>query len=168
MRGEEKPRGNNKRERLEIPPHARRRVSLTLCSPLFIRNTSACAEKRGISTTIQERKRKYLRMRGEEMSSISMTLVALEIPPHARRRVSYGLINEAFKGNTSACAEKRPGSLPVLPYQWKYLRMRGEEMPAAGLVLMIPEIPPHARRRAAHIALAMLGAGNTSACAEKR
>ena len=127
MRGEESPDKRCHAPYREIPPHARRRGLRCSNWVPSLGNTSACAEKSSRVGGTSRHARKYLRMRGEEMAQGAIPIVGWEIPPHARRRGGRKLYPLVAPGNTSACAEKRPGSLPVLPYQWKYLRMRGEE-----------------------------------------
>ena len=53
----------------EIPPRARRRAHSTGIDGHGHGNTSACAEKRTSNHSSQYRKRKYLRVRGEEQHS---------------------------------------------------------------------------------------------------
>ncbi|WP_210386818.1 hypothetical protein, partial [Corynebacterium sp. HMSC077D03] len=69
-------------------------------------NTSACAEKSALITTIGTVYGKYLRVRGEEGSCEKRNPEIEEIPPRARRRVSYTDAALRTLGNTSACAEK--------------------------------------------------------------
>ena len=46
--------------------------------------------------------------------------------------------------------------------------MRGEELPVAGLISPMMELPPHARRREVANGAILVDLGITSACAEKR
>ena len=152
----------------EIPPHARRRgPGRKYVRPVY-GNTSACAEKRTRPEIRQTRLWKYLRMRGEESKAVTFSTAKPEIPPHARRRESRSGCLPFIHGNTSACAEKSVQYPYSVSVNRKYLRMRGEE---DSLLLSFSEngeIPPHARRRGRRFVLPLCGAGNTSACAEKR
>ena len=76
-------------------------------------NTSARAEKSSRRGPAPSEPRKYLRTRGEELLSSHSMLGALEIPPHARRRVSTIVDRPVSPGNTSARAEKRLPQLEV-------------------------------------------------------
>ncbi len=107
-------------------------------------------------------------MRGEESKAVTFSTAKPEIPPHARRRESRSGCLPFIHGNTSACAEKSVQYPYSVSVNRKYLRMRGEE---DSLLLSFSEngeIPPHARRRGRRFVLPLCGAGNTSACAEKR
>ena len=167
MRGEESPRLTAPAVEKEIPPHARRRERWT-GSPAGDRgNTSACAEKRAEPMDEVKLTGKYLRMRGEELTSRRLPCALTEIPPHARRRGGRALESLLQAGNTSACAEKRKTKCRRSPATRKYLRMRGEEVRASTSAMPWSEIPPHARRRARRFDSSSPLAGNTSACAEK-
>ena len=151
----------------EIPPHARRRVASLDCACGREGNTSACAEKRAEPMDEVKLTGKYLRMRGEELTSRRLPCALTEIPPHARRRGGRALESLLQAGNTSACAEKRKTKCRRSPATRKYLRMRGEEVRASTSAMPWSEIPPHARRRARRFDSSSPLAGNTSACAEK-
>ena len=111
---------------------------------------------------------KYLRVRGEELSTSRIFTAASEIPPRARRRALGVTPEESTNGNTSACAEKSSQNACDSHGQWKYLRVRGEEKGADKLGTAGKEIPPRARRRVYHRVDSYEFVGNTSACAEKR
>ena len=81
------------------------------------------------------------------MPSISAPPSTLEIPPRARRRAKNGKVRYGFKGNTSACAEKRAKASSSLVGRRIYLRVRGEERLMFGDAKAKMEIPPRARRR---------------------
>ena len=167
MRGEEYAYQNSETFREELPPHARRRVfnpdGITLNRGI----TSACAEKSAIGVMHGHFHGNYLRMRGEEGFSERGYITALELPPHARRRATRKLPVMGPKGITSACAEKRPTGVSSLLPARNYLRMRGEERKSITSITGIPELPPHARRRAGLYAPFKQRNGITSACAEK-
>ena len=153
---------------LEIPPRARRRVEHAQPEIFHRGNTSACAEKRFISTQETALTWKYLRVRGEEIAGVLLLGILAEIPPRARRREALILFATRLLGNTSACAEKRCPKHQPCWSQWKYLRVRGEEAPARISDTRAAEIPPRARRRADAGTCRCGDGGNTSACAEKR
>ena len=86
VRGEEATSAEALETAREIPPRARRRVSLPSGCTKIWGNTSACAEKRcpryGVLLTLG----KYLRVRGEETRGPEWESFTKEIPPRARRR----------------------------------------------------------------------------------
>ena len=90
-----------------------------------------------------------------------------EIPPRARRREVCSPHGAGDDGNTSACEEKRTAINHPIPPYWKYLRVRGEELPGRRRWSLAGEIPPRARRRVWREQHEQSTAGNTSACAEK-
>ena len=187
MRGEEGHGLGFRCEGWEIPPRARRRGKVTACKFGPVGNTSACAEKRNWVHAPTTHGRKYLRVRGEEAPALAHNPMAAEIPPRARRRVSF--CDDACRvseipprarrretapsserravGNTSACAEKRYQTPQLDHGARKYLRVRGEETCDTVASTLAGEIPPRARRRAAPGAVVVVYPGNTSACAEK-
>ena len=91
----------------EIPPRARRRGNSDSYGCWRCGNTSACAEKSQLLRCKLQRRRKYLRVRGEESRGMRRRSAMMEIPPRARRRVLQRNKCLIFSGNTSACAEKR-------------------------------------------------------------
>ena len=70
MRGEEGGEVGSRAVTEELPPHARRREGQEKPLPGFTGITSACAEKRWLPFFGAYGKRNYLRMRGEERSSV--------------------------------------------------------------------------------------------------
>ena len=148
MCGEERRSFLNAAGLKEIPPRVRRRgaTARTLVAPLG--NTSACAEKRGLMRRMRLIYRKYLRVCGEENPQHHQPLTLWEIPPRVRRRDVGTILYRVRTGNTSACAEKRSGSLASIRCHWKYLRVCGEEHAQDSLTYAAQEIPPRVRRRA--------------------
>ena len=105
MRGEELYIGNMASENPELPPHARRRVTMSRGEVSDRGITSACAEKsvhRQVNSLFPWN---YLRMRGEESFPASSDSPFLELPPHARRRAIPISHVSPNLGITSACAE---------------------------------------------------------------
>ena len=132
----------------EIPPRVRRRAIPTDQLNSCTGNTSACAEKSTIIIYPLLIKRKYLRVCGEENPQHHQPLTLWEIPPRVRRRDVGTILYRVRTGNTSACAEKRSGSLASIRCHWKYLRVCGEEHAQDSLTYAAQEIPPRVRRRA--------------------
>ena len=130
-------------------------------------NTSACAEKSYQAPRHYSVDEKYLRVRGEEVERTATAGQDGEIPPRARRRGGHHTRMESAHGNTSACAEKRLQARGVAYPMRKYLRVRGEELPAPAPLQRGREIPPRARRRVWSAGTVGFEHGNTSACAEK-
>src|SRR5699024_1458865 len=71
----------------------------------------------------------------------------VEIPPRVRRRDIRQIRRREHKGNTSACAEKRPEFIPRQHTPGKYLRVCGEELIYRVCWRCSAEIPPRVRRR---------------------
>ena len=128
MRGEEGARVLGMKVPAEIPPRARRRVFFRQAEDNKGGNTSACAEKSGTGSTCRAASRKYLRVRGEEVSATVRGYSTPEIPPRARRREARGPVVSFLVGNTSACAEKSTNKHQRGEKAGKYLRVRGEEL----------------------------------------
>ena len=147
MRGEEAPATVPSSREREIPPRARRRVSLASLLSAALGNTSACAEKSCGTRRWGRSHWKYLRVRGEENGVCPQQGAAAEIPPRARRRAAQMIWDTQVLRNTSACAEKRKQLTSRGYLSWKYLRVRGEELWLRGGCRRWWEIPPRARRR---------------------
>ena len=86
VRGEELHVADAHDRRREIPPRARRRVTIQDTLTKYLGNTSACAEKSSMTAPPWNSTRKYLRVRGEERVRAGDGDVRAEIPPRARRR----------------------------------------------------------------------------------
>ena len=168
VRGEENQTRRALMNASEIPPRARRRVFPRWAAVFPPGNTSACAEKRSWSRRRTGRRRKYLRVRGEERPLANSGQSQGEIPPRARRRVSHAAFLEGISGNTSACAEKSLPENGRPKASRKYLRVRGEEISRQAIETLTKEIPPRARRRDCNSPQCGSEFRNTSACAEKR
>ena len=69
-----------------------------------------------------------------------------ELPPRARRIRCPAVVRALWVGTTSACAENTPLNPPWPNGIWNYLRVRGEYRAEERLGLMVPELPPRARR----------------------
>ena len=131
----------------ETPPLARRKRSAKRSPPNRLGNTSACAEKTD-STTIQDnRHKKHLRLRGENLHNPHYALITTETPPLARRKLTAALTMWTFARNTSACAEKTSSFSLSYPLVWKHLRLRGENFTWESFVFWNAETPPLARRK---------------------
>ena len=167
MRGEEPTLAPDRWHRPELPPHARRREIRFPDFSAAVGITSACAEKRPGGCRSRRCFRNYLRMRGEEGGILDFDRLRLELPPHARRRVTCLRCLCSVAGITSACAEKSAPNFPYEPAPWNYLRMRGEEPGVLPASLPSAELPPHARRRGSETNIRRGYSGITSACAEK-
>ena len=115
---------------MEIPPRMRRRAAFVY----------AFVDVGG----------KYLRVCGEEWSTITREDFLEEIPPRMRRRVVSVEKVYGREGNTSAYAEKSGLVLPCGRRCWKYLRVCGEESHRERGRHQSQEIPPRMRRRVHH------------------
>ena len=91
---------------LETPPHAWRRQHHFEFKCWNLGNTSTCVEKTLLLVAFVFYLQKHLHMRGEDLRILHLTVLQLETPPHAWRRLTLG--NSALQGlrNTSTCVEK--------------------------------------------------------------
>ena len=90
----------------------------------------------------------------------------MELPPRARRILSYDSPRCLYIGTTSACAENTANSRPARSPAWNYLRVRGEYLIENHGIGPSLELPPRARRIPQHPSPASWQCGTTSACAE--
>ena len=90
-------------------------------------------------------------MRGEYLHRVDTTYTLMELPPHARRILTWAVSAWAEMGTTSACAE----NTDTHTHRWRttrnYLRMRGEYCVFLTIYYQYTELPPHARRILYHI-----------------
>ena len=93
------------RRRSELPPRARRILSINTCLSTYIGTTSACAENTARSQTLRLLDRNYLRVRGEYVNKAKAFQSWKELPPRARRIPTSGELSIHTNGTTSACAE---------------------------------------------------------------
>ena len=89
----------------ELPPRARRILTLTLKNPLPGGTTSACAENTPLTPAEVATGGNYLRVRGEYRIHARDSLAGWELPPRARRIPEYLIDRWKTGGTTSACAE---------------------------------------------------------------
>ena len=131
---------------MELPPRARRILSI---SPVFygkFGTTSACAENTQSCAHRSPRHGNYLRVRGEYNLPGGGEIAWWELPPRARRIPGMIYAPLPTSGTTSACAEnthQRPG---ILPACGNYLRVRGEYHVSMKPLIASRELPPRARR----------------------
>ena len=111
---------------MELPPRTRRIPAIQHDSPTNAGTTSAYAENTIVQTIEQPFDRNYLRVRGEYASLPWGDGHQKELPPRARRILTFQLFRHPFAGTTSACAENTE-SLSCPRWWWgNYLRVRGE------------------------------------------
>ena len=130
----------------ELPPRARRILTVEGFAELFHGTTSACAENTPILCRFQTTIRNYLRVRGEYTIQMNSSYKHRELPPRARRILCTTADFCDVFGTTSACAENTNGIPLTTLTRWNYLRVRGEYF---------------SRRRPSYVSK-----GTTSACAE--
>ena len=106
VRGEYDQRGRGSMGVMELPPRARRILFVELFQPIAIGTTSACAENTLRHHLRGTPPRNYLRVRGEYIVPIILSVLTVELPPRARRIPQF-----------SACLGR---------VQRNYLRVRGE------------------------------------------
>ena len=128
--------------------------------------TSACAENTHPATHNNALSRNYLRVRGEYALDYLHGLLRTELPPRARRIRLPRIILFSSTGTTSACAENTPGAASRSCAIWNYLRVRGEYPFVPPDSILVPELPPRARRILQRAGQVSVGGGTTSACAE--
>ena len=85
-------------------------------------------------------------MRGEYIQTELTLGIDGELPPHARRILTSGWLDDPHNGTTSACAENTGAQRCVVQRPWNYLRMRGEYLTRLSETAAKGELPPHARR----------------------
>ena len=112
------------------------------------------------------RGRNYLRVRGEYAVGAVEYLLDSELPPRARRIRLETTQMKLKDGTTSACAENTSTTACRRMKWWNYLRVRGEYLVTAPILLYGSELPPRARRIRFKLAASDAGMGTTSACAE--
>ena len=89
----------------ELPPRARRILTLTLKNPLPGGTTSACAENTPLTPAEVATGGNYLRVRGEYIRTQTTKEEYTELPPRARRILAMETMRTDNPGTTSACAE---------------------------------------------------------------
>ena len=89
----------------ELPPRARRILGRRHPHPTEQGTTSACAENTVICWLTASTSRNYLRVRGEYGEEYYFSLLAVELPPRARRIRKQFRLRQTQTGTTSACAE---------------------------------------------------------------
>ena len=130
----------------ELPPHARRILTIIPAVNDFIGTTSACAENTYDPYRNGKPQWNYLRMRGEYSAVCLYEGPSVELPPHARRIPSGLIWLYTTFGTTSACAENTDWGAAGTPLPRNYLRMRGEYSMSCDQAFIDEELPPHARR----------------------
>ena len=152
--------------RMELPPRARR-IRHNISANVFLGGTtSACAENTLSRVADIFGMRNYLRVRGEYRLIVWQARAQAELPPRARRILSYHPRGTIAWGTTSACAENTL-ELKIQPlHVGNYLRVRGEYHRRHLRTLEQLELPPRARRIPHHCRINHAESGTTSACAE--
>ena len=74
----------------ELPPRARRIHALDTFLNQGVGTTSACAENTAVQPAKLSARRNYLRVRGEYMMKVWAIGDAVELPPRARRILTWG------------------------------------------------------------------------------
>ena len=151
----------------ETPPLARRKRKFVFVKHEYSGNTSACAEKTAARHSRRSRRRKHLRLRGENVRSRKNGVKVEETPPLARRKLVSCASAASRVRNTSACAEKTTPVTKSPKKTWKHLRLRGENLLKKSRQNRDEETPPLARRKPWNIDNVATHCRNTSACAEK-
>ena len=151
---------------LELPPRARRIQRLRGHSHRQFGTTSACAENTEWHTRPSATNRNYLRVRGEYGRVVIVSDAFLELPPRARRILTYGFESVTDFGTTSACAENTGSGSRYHAYPRNYLRVRGEYRQLCAMGFGNSELPPRARRIRGLWMRTHRAIGTTSACAE--
>ena len=166
MRGEYIFSPSRKKNRVELPPRARRIPPGVMPARLRFGTTSACAENTWLRVSPRSPVRNYLRVRGEYRGAPGRLATLWELPPRARR-IPNGLgFFPVGIGTTSACAENTLGKSWIKIYGGNYLRVRGEYSSSSFSCAAWAELPPRARRIPSPSVSICTGAGTTSACAE--
>ncbi len=168
LRGEEDKRIDHSAGLAELPPLARGREQARLIQFRRAGITPACAGKRRILRPQRALGGNYPRLRGEEQPAPAGSSYYRELPPLARGRVNTADKSTLRVGITPACAGKRRDSRGCGYKEWNYPRLRGEEIFAALVSMLLRELPPLARGRVRGRATKRRAKGITPACAGKR
>ncbi|VEI98271.1 Uncharacterised protein [Corynebacterium matruchotii] len=150
----------------ELPPRARRIRTTTLVRRVTRGTISACAENTPPGCSSGSGVRNYLRVRGEYTPSTPTPQANEELPPRARRILSYDSPRCLYIGTTSACAENTGRGGASSPQYQNYLRVRGEYKQVRSSGRWKMELPPRARRIPQRASSCQALRGTTSACAE--
>ena len=89
----------------ELPPRARRILTIGQTDRVTVGTTSACAENTVPPWLTTRSPWNYLRVRGEYLPPLHERLEQEELPPRARRILFYITLRRFRVGTTSACAE---------------------------------------------------------------
>ena len=126
VRGEYLPTLHKRLKHLELPPRARRILTIVVVAHNEFGTTSACAENTTRPVRNKYTDGNYLRVRGEYHASKISSSSSKELPPRARRIPIAAQYAAKSSGTTSACAENTKSS--------------------AALMYWSRELPPRARR----------------------
>ena len=110
----------------ELPPRARRIPEDILAGVVESGTTSACAENTSANAVPRNATRNYLRVRGEYTNATAGLMCYGELPPRARRILSWTRTVGDHEGTTSACAENTWDKFCIMASLGNYLRVRGE------------------------------------------
>ena len=110
----------------ELPPRARRIPHPIAVGGAVHGTTSACAENTSTFAKNSSMGRNYLRMRGEYGFYRFHPIGIVELPPRARRILTYSFNYFGSVGTTSACAENTEQATGTVQNRGNYLRVRGE------------------------------------------
>ena len=130
----------------ELPPRARRIRVHAVRDAHINGTTSACAENTRPRRRYPQRKRNYLRVRGEYYLYKPVFWEHGELPPRARRIRTLSDAAHSAMGTTSACAENTRIAGFIKRHSWNYLRVRGEYAGRCRPRGNHQELPPRARR----------------------
>ena len=153
-------------ETAELPPRARRILSLWFSLWIEHGTTSACAENTFLSCLSDHLLWNYLRVRGEYRIRGLRQTKPPELPPRARRIPRQTPSNQPKGGTTSACAENTGVFDGFGLCWWNYLRVRGEYSSSMSARSLSLELPPRARRILHLVIVQQTKLRTTSACAE--
>ena len=150
----------------ELPPRARRIQHHENIGGVNLGTTSACAENTQQWDSKGLEHRNYLRVRGEYIQAFRHWCGDEELPPRARRIRGAPAADHCGEGTTSACAENTAHGSAATFATGNYLRVRGEYPRKYGLMRVMGELPPRARRIHPCVLDSSADGGTTSACAE--
>ena len=166
VRGEYLPTLHKRLKHLELPPRARRILTIVVVAHNEFGTTSACAENTTRPVRNKYTDGNYLRVRGEYHLYSIFLLENLELPPRARRILAVSQYVDPKQGTTSACAENTLADRKVAGWKRNYLRVRGEYFRCSLNSWIFMELPPRARRIQTKPETNARIIGTTSACAE--
>ena len=131
----------------ETPPRTWRKPLPFLRPSACLRNTSTHVEKTFRSRCRNDRERKHLHARGENLVLVEILLIVEETPPRTWRKPAPCVSTDRRRGNTSTHVEKTHFHAVGVSSCEKHLHARGENQLRWRRERLIEETPPRTWRK---------------------